>query len=49
MSPEMCAQAIGARVNQRLLPDTELIEFVCLENEMFDPARTVPPPAPAGC
>ena len=23
------------RVNQRLLPDTELIEFVCLENEKF--------------
>jgi hypothetical protein len=27
------------RVNQRLLPDTELIEFVCNENQKFDPAR----------
>lgn len=26
------------RVNQRLLPDTELIEFVCLENQVFNPA-----------
>jgi hypothetical protein len=26
------------RVNQRLLPDTDLIEFVCLENNQFDPA-----------
>ncbi len=26
------------RVNQRLLPDTELIEFVCLENQQFNPA-----------
>jgi hypothetical protein len=26
------------RVNQRLLPDTELIEFVCLENNQFDSA-----------
>jgi hypothetical protein len=25
-------------VNQRLLPDTDLIEFVCLENNLFDPA-----------
>jgi hypothetical protein len=24
-------------VNQRLLPDTDLIEFVCLENNQFDP------------
>ena len=27
------------RVNQRLLPDTELIEFVCNENQKFDPVR----------
>jgi hypothetical protein len=26
------------RVNQRLLPDTDLIEFVCLENNQFDPS-----------
>jgi hypothetical protein len=26
------------RVNQRLLPDTDLIEFVCLENQQFNPA-----------
>ncbi|MNC87502.1 hypothetical protein D3C83_32310 [compost metagenome] len=28
------------RVNQRLLPDTDLIEFVCLENQQFDPATS---------
>jgi hypothetical protein len=27
------------RVNQRLLADTQLIEFVCLENQKFDPLR----------
>ena len=26
------------RVNQRLLPDSDLIEFVCQENNLFDPA-----------
>ena len=26
------------RVNQRLLPDTDLIEFICLENNLFDAA-----------
>jgi hypothetical protein len=30
------------RVNQRLLPDTDLIEFVCLENNLFDPATAGP-------
>jgi hypothetical protein len=25
------------RVNQRLLPDTDLIEFICAENNQFDP------------
>jgi hypothetical protein len=25
-------------VNQRLVPDAELIEFVCLENNQFNPA-----------
>ena len=28
------------RVNQRLLVDSELLEFVCLENQQFPPART---------
>ena len=28
------------RVNQRLLVDSEIIEFVCLENQQFPPART---------
>ena len=26
------------RVNQRLLPETDLIEFICLENTQFNPA-----------
>jgi hypothetical protein len=26
------------RVNQRLLPDQDLIEFVCMENNQFDPS-----------
>jgi hypothetical protein len=29
-------------VNQRLLPDTELIEFVCNENQQFDAATGGP-------
>jgi hypothetical protein len=29
-------------VNQRLLLDTELIEFVCNENQQFDPATGGP-------
>jgi hypothetical protein len=29
-------------VNQRLLLDTELIEFVCNENQRFDPATGGP-------
>jgi hypothetical protein len=31
-------------VNQRLLLDTELIEFVCNENQRFDPATGSPLP-----
>jgi hypothetical protein len=36
--PKAYTQPWTVRVNQRLLPDTELIEFVCLENNQFNPA-----------
>lgn len=35
--PKAYTRPWTVRVNQRLLPDTELIEFVCLENNQFDP------------
>jgi len=37
--PKAYTRPWTVRVNQRLLPDTELIEFVCNENQKFDPAR----------
>jgi hypothetical protein len=36
--PKAYTRPWTVRVNQRLLPDTDLIEFVCLENNLFDPA-----------
>ena len=36
--PKAYTKPWTVRVNQRLLPDTELIEFVCLENNLFDPS-----------
>ena len=36
--PKAYTRPWTVRVNQRLLPDTDLIEFVCLENQQFDPA-----------
>jgi len=35
--PKAYTKPWTVRVNQRLLPDTDLIEFVCLENNQFDP------------
>jgi hypothetical protein len=35
--PKAYTRPWTVRVNQRLLPDTELIEFVCLENNQFNP------------
>jgi hypothetical protein len=35
--PKAYTRPWTVRVNQRLLPDAELIEFVCLENNQFDP------------
>ena len=35
--PKAYTKPWTVRVNQRLLPDTDLIEFVCLENNLFDP------------
>jgi hypothetical protein len=37
--PKAYTKPWTVRVNQRLLVDTELIEFVCLENQKFDPQR----------
>ena len=37
--PKAYTKPWTVRVNQRLLVDTELIEFVCLENQKFDPSR----------
>jgi hypothetical protein len=36
--PKAYTRPWTVRVNQRLLPDTDLIEFVCNENQQFDPA-----------
>jgi hypothetical protein len=36
--PKAYTKPWTVRVNQRLLPDTDLIEFICLENNQFDPA-----------
>jgi hypothetical protein len=36
--PKAYTRPWTVRVNQRLLPDTDLIEFVCQENNQFDPA-----------
>jgi hypothetical protein len=36
--PKAYTKPWTVRVNQRLLPDADLIEFVCLENNQFDPA-----------
>jgi hypothetical protein len=35
--PKAYTRPWTVRVNQRLLPDTDLIEFVCLENNQFNP------------
>jgi hypothetical protein len=35
--PKSYTRPWTVRVNQRLLPDTDLIEFVCLENNQFNP------------
>jgi hypothetical protein len=35
--PKAYTKPWTVRVNQRLLVDTELIEFVCLENQQFNP------------
>lgn len=35
--PQAYTRPWTVRVNQRLLPDTDLFEFVCLENNQFDP------------
>jgi hypothetical protein len=37
--PKAYTKPWTVRVNQRLLVDTELIEFVCLENQKFDTQR----------
>ena len=36
--PKAYTRPWTVRVNQRLLPDTDLIEFVCQENNQFNPA-----------
>ena len=36
--PRAYTKAWTVRVNQRLLPDADLIEFICLENNQFNPA-----------
>ena len=36
--PKAYTKPWTVRVNQRLLPDSDLIEFVCLENNQFNPA-----------
>ena len=36
--PKAYTKPWTVRVNQRLLPDADLMEFVCLENNQFDPA-----------
>jgi len=42
--PKAYTKPWTVRVNQRLLVDTELIEFVCNENQQFDPATGGPLP-----
>ena len=42
--PKAYTKPWTVRVNQRLLPDTDLIEFVCLENQQFNPATGGPLP-----
>jgi hypothetical protein len=34
--PKAYTRPWTVRVNQRLVPDTELIEFICNENQQFD-------------
>lgn len=34
--PKAYTQPWTVRVNQRLVPDSELIEFICDENQQFD-------------
>ena len=36
--PKAYTRPWTVRVNQRLLPDTDLIVFICLENQQFNPA-----------
>ena len=36
--PKAYTKPWTVRVNQRLLPDTDLIEFICAENNQFNPA-----------
>jgi len=38
--PKAYSRPWTVRVNQRLLVDSEILEFVCLENQQFPPART---------
>jgi hypothetical protein len=40
--PKAYTRPWTVRVNQRLLPDAQLIEFVCLENQQYDPATGGP-------
>ena len=42
--PKAYTKPWTVRVNQRLLVDTELIEFVCNENQQFNPATGGPLP-----
>ena len=42
--PKAYTKPWTVRVNQRLLVDTELIEFVCNENQQFSPATGGPVP-----
>ena len=44
--PKAYTKPWTVRVNQRLLVDTELIEFVCNENQQFNPATGGPVPRP---
>ncbi len=36
--PKAYTRPVTLRVNQRLMPDTDIIEFVCQENNQFNPA-----------
>ena len=42
--PKAYTKPWTVRVNQRLLVDTELIEFVCNENQQFNPVTGGPLP-----